>query len=75
LNVSIFQKKIVKDKAIIVFRPEEIDVDLPTADQKRYKTTIPLYAKIVPEESTFKIMGTKAELTLKKGMFTRSAIY
>ena len=44
-----------------------VSLDLPTADQKRYKIDLPLFGQINPEKSTFKIMGTKLELTLVKG--------
>ena len=66
INASIFLKKTDKDKSTITFRPTEIDVDLKTTDNKRYQTTIPLYATITPDESTFKVMGTKVEMSLKK---------
>ncbi|KAF3935819.1 hypothetical protein ABW19_dt0205834 [Dactylella cylindrospora] len=66
LNVSIFLKKTDKERASIDFKPTEIDVDLRTTDQKRYQATIPLYAKITPEECTFTVMGTKVEMKLKK---------
>ncbi|KAF3183750.1 hypothetical protein TWF225_006209 [Orbilia oligospora] len=66
INASIFLKKTDKDKSTVTFRPTEIDVDLKTTDNKRYQTTIPLYATITPDESTFKVMGTKVEMSLKK---------
>jgi hypothetical protein len=43
-----------------------LDVDLPTAENTRYTATIPLYGAIDPEKSTFKIMGTKLDVTLAK---------
>ena len=33
---------------------------------KRYKTEVPLFAAIDPEKTTFKILGTKLEVTLVK---------
>lgn len=41
-------------------------LDLPTADHRRYRTDLPLFGQIIPDRSTFKIMGTKLELTLAK---------
>jgi hypothetical protein len=41
-------------------------LDLPTADNKRYKTELPLYGQIDTAQSKAKIMGTKLELTLVK---------
>ena len=43
-----------------------MELDLPTADSTRYEATIPLYGPIDTEKSTFKILGTKLELTLVK---------
>ncbi|KAL8869058.1 MAG: hypothetical protein Q9174_004557 [Haloplaca sp. 1 TL-2023] len=64
---SLFLKKINKEKAKIEFSsPTEIKLDLPTMENKRYSTTIPLSGQIDTEKSTFKVMGTKLELTLVK---------
>lgn len=43
-----------------------VALDLPTADNKRYKTEIPLSGHIDTSQSNYKIMGTKLELTLVK---------
>ena len=43
-----------------------ISLDLPTADQKRYEKELPLFGPINQAKSTYKIMGTKLELTLSK---------
>lgn len=60
-------KKIDKERAHVGFpSPTSVSLDLPTADHKRYKTELPLFGQIEPEKSTFKIMGTKLELTLVK---------
>lgn len=56
-----------KQRAKIDFAtPVEVILDLPTADMKRYKTTLPLFAPIDIAKSTAKVMGTKVELTLIK---------
>ena len=67
MNVSIFLKKVNKKRASIEFKEQEISVDLPTTDMKRYKTTIPLYAKISPKDCAYTVMGTKVEMKLQKG--------
>ncbi|KAF8461905.1 HSP20-like chaperone [Kalaharituber pfeilii] len=64
--VSIFAKKVDKDKVKIEYRPRELYVDLPMPDSKRYKITFPLYGPIDPEKCTHTVMGTKVELKLKK---------
>ncbi|KAF2120587.1 HSP20-like chaperone [Lophiotrema nucula] len=63
---SLFLKKIVKESSTIKFTPATVDVDLHTSDSKRFQTEIPLFGTIDPEKSTFRILGTKAELTLVK---------
>ncbi|KAK0121439.1 hypothetical protein ONS95_009733 [Cadophora gregata] len=65
---SFFLKKINKDTAKVEFLPNEISLDLITTDTppKRYKTTVPLFGPIDTAASTFKIMGTKLEVTFVK---------
>lgn len=68
LHASIYLKKINKDTSKVEFAEsgEEISVDLKTADGKQYTAAIPLYGKIDAGKSTFRILGTKLELTLAK---------
>ncbi|KAL8730248.1 MAG: hypothetical protein Q9181_004732 [Wetmoreana brouardii] len=64
---SFFLKKIDKERAKIEFSSStDILLDLPTADNKRYTTSVPLFGRIDTMKSTSKIMGTKLELTLVK---------
>ncbi len=63
---SLYLKKVDKEKAKVEFEDQSVHLDLPTADRKRYTNVMPLYAPIDRERSTFKIMGTKLELTLAK---------
>ena len=64
---SLFLKKIDKSVAKVEFSsPQTITLDLPTTDKKRYQTKLPTFGPIDPQKSTFKIMGTKIELTLIK---------
>ncbi|KAI1098900.1 Pyruvate/Phosphoenolpyruvate kinase-like domain-containing protein [Jackrogersella minutella] len=65
---SFFLKKIEKEKATVKFQPQAIALDLPTSDAqpKRYKTSVPLFGEIDTEKSTYKILGTKLEVTLHK---------
>ena len=64
---SFFLKKIDKSKAKVDFSsPDMVELDLPTADNKRYKTQIPLFGKVNAAESEFKVLGTKLELVLVK---------
>ncbi|KAI1202268.1 HSP20-like chaperone [Nemania serpens] len=65
---SFFLKKIDGARAIVSFNSNAIDLDLPTSDPspKRYKTTVPLFGRIDAQKSTFKILGTKLEVSLFK---------
>lgn len=64
---SLYLKKIDKETSRVEFvDANTVDLDLKTADRKRYRTSMELSGPIKPEESGFKIMGTKLELTLKK---------
>jgi len=64
---SLYLKKIDKERSTVEFSDANtINLDLHTADKKRYKTSMTTFAPIAPEKSSFKIMGTKLELTLAK---------
>ncbi|KAL8795240.1 MAG: hypothetical protein Q9195_002251 [Heterodermia aff. obscurata] len=64
---SFYLKKIDKARALVEFKSStSVSLDLPTTDHKRYKTDLPLFGQIKADRSTFKIMGTKLELTLAK---------
>ena len=64
---SLYLKKINKDRAKVEFISSvTVSLDLPTTENKRYKAAIPLFGPIDTEKSTYKIMGTKLELTLLK---------
>lgn len=65
---SFFLKKIDKDAAAVGFEEKGLVLDLITSDAapKRYKTTVPLFGTIDTAKSTFKILGTKLEVSLCK---------
>lgn len=64
---SYYLKKIDEGRARVDFiPPATVSLDLPTTDNKRYKTEIPLFGSIDATKSTHKIMGTKLELTIAK---------
>ncbi|KAL9129203.1 MAG: hypothetical protein Q9175_007355 [Cornicularia normoerica] len=64
---SLFLKRIDKAHAKIEFTSQTtVLLDLPTADNKRYKTELPLFGHIDTTRSMYKIMGTKLEMTLVK---------
>jgi hypothetical protein len=63
---SLYLKKIEKEASTIRIESDTLKLDLRTSDKKRYKTDFPLYGHVDPEKSSFKIMGTKLELSLVK---------
>ncbi|KAK4190505.1 cysteine and histidine-rich domain-containing protein [Podospora australis] len=66
---SFFLKKIDKEAATVGFQSNTLHLDLPTTDTpmpKRYKAQVPLFASIDTAKSSFKILGTKLEVTLVK---------
>ena len=64
---SLYLKKIDKERAKVDFTsPTTVTLDLPTADNRRYATELPLYGRIDTTKSKAKIMGTKLEMTLVK---------
>lgn len=68
VHASLYLKKIDKQKSKVEFRDngEEVELDLKTQDGKEYATVMPLYGKIDPQKSAFRIAGTKLDLTLAK---------
>lgn len=66
--VSFFLKKIDTSRSRVQFESQALDLDLVTSDAtpKRHKQTVPLYGPIDTQRSTFKILGTKLELSLHK---------
>ena len=63
---SLYLKKIDKERSKVNLKENTIGLDLHTSDNKQYETSMQLFGPIKPEESSFKIMGTKLELTLAK---------
>ena len=64
---SLYLKKIDKERAKVEFTsPTTVNLDLPTADNRRYATELPLFGRIDITKSKAKIMGTKLEMTLFK---------
>ncbi|KAF2833354.1 chord-domain-containing protein [Ophiobolus disseminans] len=71
---SLYLKKIDKSNAVVDFHPTNVTLDLRTTDGKRYQSEFPLFATIKPEESKFRILGTKLEMTFAKADGTSWAV-
>ena len=68
VTASFFLKKIDGARATVEFRAQTVAVDLPTTDPqpKRYKADVPLFGRVDPDKCSYKILGTKLEVTLHK---------
>ncbi|KAF9425942.1 hypothetical protein BGZ94_007082 [Podila epigama] len=65
--LSIFAKKVIKESATVEFKEREVNIDLRMPEGKRFKLTLPLFQPIEPAGSSFEVLGTKVEITMKKG--------
>jgi hypothetical protein len=66
VHVSVFAKSADSSRSIIKFTAQEMILDLFLPANKRVTRTITLYGPISPEECTFRILGSKVEIVLKK---------
>ncbi|KAG0319715.1 hypothetical protein BGZ97_001590 [Linnemannia gamsii] len=67
INLSIFAKKVEAKSAVVEFKEREVNIDLKMPDGKRFKLVLPLFQPIEPAGSSFEVLGTKVEITMKKG--------
>ena len=67
ITLSLMVKGVPKDKATIDIQPGSLTISFPLPTGSDYEFSLdPLFARIDPQKSSSKIMGTKIELTLKK---------
>lgn len=66
VNVSVFAKQVDKERSTVIFEPEKIHIDLYLPAGKRFKRSLDLFGAIDPNTSSFRVLGTKVELNLKK---------
>ncbi|KIR69599.1 hypothetical protein I312_101731 [Cryptococcus bacillisporus CA1280] len=64
--VSAFAKGADKSRSTITFTPQTLSLDLSLPSNKRVIKTVTLYGPIDPELSSYRILGTKVEITLIK---------
>lgn len=55
-----------KATSTVTFHPQSLDLDLTLPDNKRVRKSLTLYGPIVPEKSTFRVLGSKVDITLVK---------
>ncbi|KAI9475223.1 CORD and CS domain protein [Coemansia mojavensis] len=63
--VSVYAKKIHKDRSTVKFGAQAMDVHVEYGD-KTYDETIELFAEIDPQASSFEVLSTKIEIKLAK---------
>ncbi|KAF4587833.1 hypothetical protein GQ602_004526 [Ophiocordyceps camponoti-floridani] len=65
---SFFLKKIEKSASKVTLHSSQLTLDLTTCDAppKRYAADVPLFGAIDADASSYKILGTKLEMTLVK---------
>ncbi|KZV75756.1 chord-domain-containing protein [Peniophora sp. CONT] len=66
VQVSVYAKKTDKDRSVVRFEETQLVLDLFLPESKRFSKTIDLFGPIDPEASSFKFLGTKVDITLKK---------
>jgi len=66
VNVSVFAKQVDKERSTIIFESEKIHIDLYLPAGKRFKRSLDLFGAIDPDTSSFRVLGTKVELNLRK---------
>ncbi|CAH2352994.1 protein Sgt1p [[Candida] railenensis] len=65
--ITIFAKNIREDQLKIDFSSSSVSISFPSGDNSEYNYNLdPLYGKIDPKESKYKVYGTKLEISLRK---------
>lgn len=65
--ITIYAKNIKQDQLTIKFEDQSVVVSFPNGSNSEYNYTLdPLYAKILPEQSSYKVYSTKLEIVLVK---------
>lgn len=66
VHVSIFAKKVHKDRSTIQFDENKVTLDFSLPGNKRFSRTLVLFGAIDPGNSSYEFFGTKVELHLRK---------
>ncbi|KAF9052681.1 chord-domain-containing protein [Panaeolus papilionaceus] len=66
VHVSVFAKQVDKDRSSVEFQEDEISLQLYLPNKKKFTKTLMLFGAIEPSASSFRIFGTKVDLTLQK---------
>ncbi|KAI4650499.1 hypothetical protein J4E93_002855 [Alternaria ventricosa] len=67
ITLTIMAKGVDKDKVSVEFEERSVSVAFPTADSSDYSYSAdPLYEKIDPSQSKYRVTPTKLEITMRK---------
>ncbi|TFK29805.1 CS-domain-containing protein [Coprinopsis marcescibilis] len=66
VQVSVFAKKVDKESSTVTIDSDKITLDLRLPGNKRFTRTVELFGPIVPDKSSYMVLGTKVELSLQK---------
>jgi suppressor of G2 allele of SKP1 len=64
--LTLLAKGVPKDKATVEINETSVSISFPAADSTYEFTLDPLYAPIIPQESSYDIKPTKVEVVMKK---------
>lgn len=65
--ITFYVKNVEKEKLQVEFNKRSVNVAFPSSPNAEYSYNLdPLFAEITPEDSNFKVYGTKIEIVLKK---------
>ncbi|OJD33027.1 sgt1 and cs domain containing protein [Diplodia corticola] len=67
VTISILAKGVPKDKVTVEIEERSLAVSFPTANSTTYEFNLdPLFAPVVPDQSTYNVTPSKVEIILKK---------
>ncbi|KAH6918718.1 HSP20-like chaperone [Coprinopsis sp. MPI-PUGE-AT-0042] len=66
IQMSVFAKKVDKEQSSVKFEDDKVHLDFRLPENRRFTKTVELFGLIIPEKSSFMVLGTKVELSLQK---------
>lgn len=66
IQISVFAKKVDKEQSSVKIEADKVHLDLHLPENKRFTKTVELFGVIIPDKSSFMVLGTKVELSLQK---------
>ncbi|KAG6874271.1 hypothetical protein C0995_001496 [Termitomyces sp. Mi166 len=66
VHVSVYAKKADKERSVVEFEDTQVKFTIYLPGPKKFSRTLDLFGSIDPKQSTYKVLGTKVELHLRK---------